>query len=55
MMNPGNILCWNVLGLNSRARQDLVRTLVSSAKVDIVYLQETKMSVLPRGTMLFML
>jgi len=41
-MNPGNILCRNVRGLNSRARQDSVRTLVSSAKIDIVCLQEKK-------------
>ena len=55
IMNPGNILCWNVRGLNSRARQDSVRTLVSSAKIDIVCLQETKMSVLSRATLLSML
>ena len=55
IMNPRNILCWNVCGLNSRARQDSVRTLVSSAKIDIVCLQETKMSVLSRATMLSML
>ena len=54
-MNPGNILCWNVHGLNSRARQDSVRTLVSSTKIDIVCFQETKMSALSRATMLSML
>ncbi|KAK8445013.1 hypothetical protein SEVIR_9G244355v4 [Setaria viridis] len=54
-MNLPNILCWNVWGLNSRARQDSVRTLVNSSKVDIVCIQETKMTVNPRGTLLSML
>jgi endonuclease/exonuclease/phosphatase family metal-dependent hydrolase len=39
-MNPSSILCWNVRGLNSRARQDTVRNLVASAMVDIVCLQD---------------
>lgn len=55
MMNPSKILCWNVRGLNSRARQDAVRTLVDSCRVDIVCLQETKMTVMPPGVILSML
>jgi exonuclease III len=41
-MDPDKILIWNVRGLNSLARQDSVRTLVTSAHVDVVCLQETK-------------
>jgi len=51
-MNPSNILCWNVRGLNSRARQDSVRTLINSMKVDVVCLQETKMSQISHGSIL---
>ena len=51
-MNPSNILCWNVRGLNSRARQDSVRTLVYSSRADIVCIQETKMSGMSRGSLL---
>ena len=52
IMNPSNILCWNVRGLNSRARQDSVRTLINSMKVDVVCLQETKMSEISHGSIL---
>lgn len=54
-MNPSNILCWNVRGLNSRARQDVVRTLVISCKVEVVCLQETNMNAISHGTILSML
>ena len=54
-MYPSNILCWNVRGLNSRARQDEVHTLVNSSRVDVVCLQETKMAAVSRGTLLSML
>jgi len=54
-MNPSTILCWNVRGLNSRARQDTVRTLVTSVKADIVCLQETKMSGISSSVILSML
>jgi exonuclease III len=54
-MYPSNILCWNVCGLNSRARQDAVHTLVNSSRVDVVCLQETKMAAVSRGTLLSML
>lgn len=39
-----NILCWNVRGLNGRARRDVVRTLVSQENATVVCLQETKLS-----------
>lgn len=51
-MNLSNILCWNVRGLNSKARQDVVRTLVSSSRVDVVCIQETKIEELSRGIIL---
>ena len=43
-MDPSRILCWNVRGLNSSARQDVVRCLVDSVKADVICIQETKMS-----------
>jgi hypothetical protein len=46
MMNAGNILIWNVHGLNSRAQCDVVRDLVASEHPSIVCLQETKLSVI---------
>lgn len=54
-MNPAHILIWNVRGLNSVVERDSVRTLVDSAKIDIVYLQETKMTVISRSIILYML
>lgn len=54
-MNPSKILCWNVRGLNLRACQDTMCTLVDSCRVDIVCLQEMKMSVMPPGVILSML
>ena len=42
-MDPSKILCWNVRGLNSSARQDVVRCLVDSVKADVICIQETKM------------
>jgi len=54
-MNPAKILCWNVRGLNSRARQDTVRTLITSCQVDVVCLQETKMPGISRGCILSLL
>lgn len=41
--------------MNSKARQDSVRTLVNSSKVDAICLQETKMADISRGTILSML
>jgi len=54
-MNPSKILRWNVRGLNSRSHQDSLHTLVNSCKVDVVCLQETKMTQLSRGSLLSML
>jgi exonuclease III len=54
-MDPSKILIWNVRGLNGAARQDAVRTLVDSAQVDVVCLQETKMVDVSRFLLLRML
>lgn len=54
-MDPKNIIVWNVRGLNSTARQDSVRIMVETAKVDIVCLQETKMEAISRRLILSML
>ena len=54
-MNPSKLVSWNVRGLNSRARQDTVRTLITSCQAEIVCLQETKMSGIPRGCILSLL
>jgi len=43
---------WNECGLNSRARQDSIRTFVDSSHVDIVCLLETKVAAVPRQTIL---
>jgi exonuclease III len=54
-MDPIRILVWNVRGLNSSSRQDVIRTLVNASRADIVCLQETKMAVVPQGVLLSML
>jgi exonuclease III len=54
-MNPSNILFWNVPDLNGVVRQDVVRKLVGSSRVDIVCLQETKMEDLSRIIVIRML
>jgi exonuclease III len=54
-MDPNKILVWNVRGLNSSARQDSVLMLVSSSRVDIVCLQETKFAAVSQHTLLAML
>jgi exonuclease III len=48
------ILVWNVRGLNSSSRQDVVRTLLQVSRSDIVCFQETKMSVVPQRVLLSM-
>jgi exonuclease III len=45
-MDPSKILVWNVRGLNSSVRQDSVRELVDSSRVEVVCLHETKMQVI---------
>jgi hypothetical protein len=54
-MDPAYILNWNVRGLNSTARQDAVRVMVDTSKIDVVCLQETKMSLVSRRLVLSML
>lgn len=54
-MDPSKILFWNVRGLNSSIRQDAVRMLVDSAKIDVVCCQETKMHSISRRDILSML
>jgi exonuclease III len=53
-MYPSHILFWNVRGLNSVARQDVVWTVVHSARVDVICLQETKMCLLDRRSIMHM-
>lgn len=43
LMDPSHILFWNVRWLNSIARQNTVRSLIDSMRVDVVCIQETKM------------
>ena len=43
------ILSWNVRGLNDRNKRKLIKALISSHKVDLVCLQETKMSEMSLG------
>ena len=38
-----NFLIWNVRGLNSRARRNVVRELVGQERISLVSLQETKL------------
>jgi hypothetical protein len=54
-MDPAHILNWNVRGLNSVARQDAVRVMVDASKIDVVCLQETKLSNVSRSLILSML
>ena len=49
------ILSWNVCGLNARARQDNVKTLVTDLRPSIVCLQETKLDVVPQNLVYSML
>ena len=49
--NP-KLLIWNVCGLNARARRTAVRSLVVTANVSIVCLQETKMTLICSSTVL---
>lgn len=45
-MDTESCTVWNVRGINSRARWDMVRTLVDQERVSLICLQETKMSVI---------
>jgi exonuclease III len=54
-MDPSHILIWNVRGLSSVARRDAVKTIVNSDKIDVVCIQEKKMTAIPRQIVLSML
>jgi exonuclease III len=54
-LHPSHILFWNVCGLNLTARRDAVRTMVNSARVDVVCLKETKLCHMDRRIVLSML
>ena len=54
-MDHAHILNWNVRGLNSVARQDAVSEMVDALKIDVVCLQETKLSNVSRSLILSML
>ena len=43
------ILSWNVQRVNDRNKRSLIKALISSKKVDLVCLQETKMSQMSLG------
>ena len=52
IMDLGKILIWKAQGLISGARQDSLRTFVDACRADIVFIQETKMSEIPRRVLL---
>lgn len=41
-MSANHLLCWNARGLNTRARQNVIRTAVTNQRASIVCLQESK-------------
>uniref|UniRef100_A0A452ZPN2 Endonuclease/exonuclease/phosphatase domain-containing protein n=1 Tax=Aegilops tauschii subsp. strangulata TaxID=200361 RepID=A0A452ZPN2_AEGTS len=43
MDHTPEIICWNVRGLNNPAKRKVVREFLSSLKVNLVCLQETKL------------
>ena len=43
------ILSWNVRGVNDRNKRSSIKALIRSQKVDLVCLQETKMSQMSLG------
>jgi exonuclease III len=45
-MASNNILVWDVRGLNTRLHRDIVRSLVGTEHPSLIYLQETKLSVI---------
>lgn len=46
-MDQEKLLCWNVRGLNSRARRSVVRTVVLSEHLSLLCVQETKVQNFP--------
>ena len=51
-MDPSKILIWNVRGLNSSSRQDSLRSLVDYSQLNIVCVQETKITDISRRIIL---
>jgi hypothetical protein len=51
-MGSENILVWNVCGLNAAAHHNALRSLVASERPSVVYLQETKLTVIQDSDML---
>ena len=51
MLNE-NCMVWNVRGLNSRARRNVVRELVSQENISLLSLQETKLDDCPANLVL---
>ncbi|KAG2641626.1 hypothetical protein PVAP13_2KG240958, partial [Panicum virgatum] len=47
-----NCLVWNVRGLNSRARRNVVRELVAQENISLLSLQETKLDVCSLNTIM---
>ena len=45
------ILSWNVRGVNDKNKRKIIKALISSQKVDLVCLQETKMTEMSLGVM----
>ena len=43
------ILSWNVRGVNDKNKRKIIKALISSQKVDLVCLQETKMTEMSLG------
>jgi len=54
-MDLSHVLIWNVRGLNSVARRDADRVIVNSYKIDVVCLQETKITAISWQIILSML
>jgi exonuclease III len=54
-MDSDRILCWNARGLNSRARRDLVASLVVQHNVSLLCIQESKLHVIDDSLILKML
>ena len=43
------IMSWNVRGINDVAKRSLIRAFIKSQRVDLVFLQETKLREISRG------
>jgi exonuclease III len=54
-MDSTTFLCWNVCGLCSRARRDIVMELVTQERISVMCLQETKLDLSCDNVILSML